>query len=676
MKKTLVLIIIFLCVVGVALAAQNYRGVNIDTRSNSWTKERDWYTTLDQAGNNGTFSNLTVDNLKVINSPVNCPANTGMIGTNMTTSTCSNNITDWYRIGDDTVYLLGNVGIGTASPDTLLDVEDNAVTLATIQTTATNAEYAGLNVKSPVGTWGLYTGADGHTLIDGDFGIHDWDAGVYRFVIKDTGNVGMGTSNPGRKLDLQGTASVYMEFHATDHNQWVIGSESRGFVFYDDTTNDYRMVIQNVSGNVGIGTTSPAALLTVDGTMLILNTSGRALMNVTNTYVSFPGIAGTDNEVIGAGAGISLLSTGTDNTIVGDNAGAAITTADYTVLIGANADVAGGTSGYGTGIGSNSIVGASAVAIGNQAEAGSYSIAIGAGAVNMGGRGISIGTLAGEAQGAADVDNVLIGSDAGREISGTGTDNTCVGDLACNTLTSGDGNVIIGADADVGATTTNSIAIGFGATCNFNNAATFGTGASCTGDNMLAIGSPTSNLDIVLYGGLNSTENITAENVFLPQYIFVHDNETLLVDGAGLWTNISFSQEEAELKQGITHTHNDRTNTTFTINADGIYYLSSNLDVIDTSASATTIDVASRIIFANGTEIPGSVFEVDIIKQQVETELTHEMLARLKAGDKIIFQFIADDADVEISTHGTFGDNPESVSIIIEKRYNLPGQGG
>ncbi len=166
--------------------------------------------------------------------------------------------------------------------------------------------------------------------------------------------------------------------------------------------------------------------------------------------------------------------------------------------------------------------------------------------------------------------------------------------------------------------------------------------------------------------------NITADNVFLPQYISPHTNETIPVLGANEWTNITFNQEETGIKLGITHTYNDITNHTFTINADGIYYLSYNMDVIDTSASATVIDVAGRVIYVNGTEVIDSVFETDITRQEAETELAHEFLARLILGEQVVFQFIATDADVEMSTHGTFGDHPSSITAIIEKRYNLP----
>ena len=178
--------------------------------------------------------------------------------------------------------------------------------------------------------------------------------------------------------------------------------------------------------------------------------------------------------------------------------------------------------------------------------------------------------------------------------------------------------------------------------------------------------------DVFVSGNINTTGNITAENVFLPQFIFSHTNVTILVNGANLWTNVSFDQELTLIKQGIAHTFDDGTNQTFTINAEGIYDISYNYDLIDISPSASEIDIAGRVTFRDGTEINGSVFESDITKQGVETELSHEFLAELKKGDELIFQFIAEDADVEMSTHGTFGIHPESASVVIKKHANIP----
>ena len=60
-------------------------------------------------------------------------------------------------------------------------------------------------------------------------------------------------------------------------------------------------------------------------------------------------------------------------------------------------------------------------------------------------------------------------------------------------------------------------------------------------------------------------------------------------------------------------------------------------------------------------------FETDIFKNGEEVELSHSFLAILSDGDRLIFQFIAEDEDVQISTHATFGDFPESASVIIKK---------
>ncbi len=167
------------------------------------------------------------------------------------------------------------------------------------------------------------------------------------------------------------------------------------------------------------------------------------------------------------------------------------------------------------------------------------------------------------------------------------------------------------------------------------------------------------------------TGNVTSENVFIKQYHFSHTNETIPLVTANVWANVTFSQENTEIQKGIIHVHDDDTNQTFTIGTDGVYNAGYNFDVVDTSVSASDIHVAGRAIFVNGSEIEGSVFETDITKQGVETEINHNFLAILSTGDQIVFQFISDDEDVQISTHGTFGDFPESATVLIEKIANI-----
>lgn len=183
--------------------------------------------------------------------------------------------------------------------------------------------------------------------------------------------------------------------------------------------------------------------------------------------------------------------------------------------------------------------------------------------------------------------------------------------------------------------------------------------------------------DFIVQGNLSTLENlnvsgnITSENVFTHQYLFAHTNETIPLISANVWENITFAQENTYIMKGISHVHNDATNHTFTVSESGVYNIDYDYDLEDTSAAASNINVAGRGIYTNGTELTGSVFEVDLTKQGAEVELSHNFLCELGAGDIIVFQFVADDEDVQISTHGTFGDHPESASILIVKVANL-----
>ncbi|KKK93798.1 hypothetical protein LCGC14_2689250, partial [marine sediment metagenome] len=130
--------------------------------------------------------------------------------------------------------------------------------------------------------------------------------------------------------------------------------------------------------------------------------------------------------------------------------------------------------------------------------------------------------------------------------------------------------------------------------------------------------------------------------------------------------------EDSDLKMGISHTFNSLTNNTFMVMQDGIYNIDYDFDVEDTSAGASDIDTAARLILINGTEIPGSIFETDITRQGTEVELSHDFLMEALAGQQFTLQFIATDEDVQISTHGTFGVSPESATVVMFKIANLP----
>ena len=212
------------------------------------------------------------------------------------------------------------------------------------------------------------------------------------------------------------------------------------------------------SGNVGIGTTSPSALLDVDGEAEVNGlTVGRGAGDVSS------------NTAVGAGA-LAANTTGSSNTAFGDNSLAANTTGGGNTASGRNALLSNTTGGSNTAFGYE--------ALGSNTTAGS-SVAVGRAALRDNTTGNN---------------NTAIGRNAMRE-NETGNSNVAVGYQALLLNTDGDDNVAIGREALLDNTTGNSnTAVGYRAlydntTGNNNNA--FGylaLSVNTDGDNNNAVG--------------------------------------------------------------------------------------------------------------------------------------------------------------------------------------------
>ena len=217
----------------------------------------------------------------------------------------------------------GNVGIGTTVPPYTLSVVGNSIQInASTAQAYFRANGRGIgndaaNVYSTNGTnrWSIgYLGAS--IAADGNFNIYDYDGTAgSRFTIDNgTGNVGIGTTSPNYILQLSKASSSTNQFSTsgqptlsisntdTTTNNWAtiqfnnINSSQTSTAIqtkFVDHVNNYgelhfatrgasnlasRMMIDQ-NGNVGIGTTSPAARLDITRTdstaeMLMLNNSG------------------------------------------------------------------------------------------------------------------------------------------------------------------------------------------------------------------------------------------------------------------------------------------------------------------------------------------------------------------------------------------------------------------
>ena len=219
----------------------------------------------------------------------------------------------------------GNVGIGTTSPETKLSVAGGKIQLENYQEI----------------TWSdIGDGNTGRVSIrgseDDDFILFRTD-NAERMRITSAGNVGIGTTTPSFKLQVNGDFAaednIYLtdagtirgrfELNASDRDDLDIKAVSLSSNMKFFTENVERMRI-NSAGNVGIGTTSPGVPLDVTG--------------VIRTTTSFVGNASIVNQVTAATSSGSIKfknHSGVDRAIITDagNVGIGTTSPDVALEV-------------------------------------------------------------------------------------------------------------------------------------------------------------------------------------------------------------------------------------------------------------------------------------------------------------------------------------------------------
>ena len=248
--------------------------------------------------------------------------------------TLSNNATERMRIDAS-----GNVGIGTSSTGgyRFAIVGPTASSVPLYLTTDATSSY----VYSPNQMYVGSTGASSLNIVTNN---------AVRATIDSSGNVGIGTSSPTSKLTINLNSTAYPDAIFINNGATGAGSQGRiglqagaiyGAVYVEQTTSSLtvnntangpvifdtnateRMRI-TAAGNVGIGTSAPGYLLTVNGTGsftgTLLANGGTVLSSVTNPANNpITGTPSSSTYLRGDGTWVTLAASATTDTTNASN---------------------------------------------------------------------------------------------------------------------------------------------------------------------------------------------------------------------------------------------------------------------------------------------------------------------------------------------------------------------
>jgi hypothetical protein len=273
-------------------------------------------------------------------------------------------------LGNSLIFDNGkSVGIGTTAPGDALDVVGAAHVDFGEQNNGTFAN----NLAFGIDGSGEAISSSRTGGATNQYGLDLWTNHLRRVSINNSGNVGIGTAIPRDALDVVGTAHVDFgeQNNGTFANNLVFGVDGSGEAIsssrtggatnqygLDLWTNHLRRVSINNSGNVGIGTATPAATLDVNGVVNAAtgyNLAGSPFLlgSNGNAFLGFAGnssTTGTDNTASGYHA-LAADTTGSNNTASGYQALPANTTGNFNTVAGYHALYSNTIGSFNTGVG-------------------------------------------------------------------------------------------------------------------------------------------------------------------------------------------------------------------------------------------------------------------------------------------------------------------------------------
>ena len=167
----------------------------------------------------------------------------------------------------------GNIGIGTASPDSKFHVVADNSTIATFESVGSLANSKTFIVQSG-GDRVIFDVQEASGGAAADLAFELGNSEVMR--LADTGNVGIGTTSPSSKLEVSGSSLTELKVTESGSSVTTMVQSSTSYGWVGTKTNHTMYIGANdgakitvlANGNVGIGTTSPSEKLHVTGNIL------------------------------------------------------------------------------------------------------------------------------------------------------------------------------------------------------------------------------------------------------------------------------------------------------------------------------------------------------------------------------------------------------------------------
>lgn len=210
---------------------------------------------------------------------------------------------------DMTLTSGGNVGIGTTTPNALLDLGSAAATLGTMRLEGSTSGYVQIQPAVAAGSWTMTlpgsAGTNTYVLQTNGSGVTSWVAGTSSFTGLTTGDLCTATSGTaiacastlsGDVTSAGGTATVTTV--AKVQGTTVSGTTGTTNVVFSASptlTGTLTAAAATFSGNVGIGSTTPVALLD------ITNAAVSAAPALTGNYLNVGASTLTDNSTAASG---------------------------------------------------------------------------------------------------------------------------------------------------------------------------------------------------------------------------------------------------------------------------------------------------------------------------------------------------------------------------------------